>query len=69
MSNQVTHREVGSYVLYTVLENVVEGFQEHLQGFFELFRRLLQDPNSIDVRINAVRCVLLKIGNKSRAHI
>jgi hypothetical protein len=54
-SPQVAHREVGSFILFTVLENIVEGFQEHLGNFFQLFRQLLADPESIDVRITTVR--------------
>ncbi|KAG6886214.1 hypothetical protein C0993_010776 [Termitomyces sp. T159_Od127] len=56
-SPQVSHREVGIYILFTVLENIVEGFQEHLQSFFKLFEQLLVDPISIDVRITTVRAL------------
>lgn len=55
----VVHREVGVYILFTVLENIVEGFQEHLQSFFKLFAQLLDDPESIDVRVTTVRYVVL----------
>jgi importin-4 len=55
ISSQVVHREVGIYILFTVLENIVEGFQEHLQSFFKLFEQLLVDPESIDVRVTTVR--------------
>lgn len=58
-SPQVTHREVGVYILFTVLENIVEGFQEHLQSFFKLFERLLVDQESLEVRITTVRFVLV----------
>jgi hypothetical protein len=37
-SSQAAHREVGVYILYTVLETIVEGFQEHLQTFFKQAR-------------------------------
>ena len=57
ISSQVTHREVGIYILFTVLENIVEGFQEHLQSFFKLFEQLLVDPESIEVRITTVRYI------------
>ncbi|RDB23353.1 putative importin subunit beta-4 [Hypsizygus marmoreus] len=56
-SPQVAHREVGIYMLFTVLENIVEGFQEHLQSFFKLFEQLLADPESIEVRITTVRAL------------
>jgi importin-4 len=54
-SSQVTHREVGIYILYTVLETIVEGFQEHLQSFFKLFETLLRDRESAEVRVTTVR--------------
>ncbi|KAH9975211.1 ARM repeat-containing protein [Russula compacta] len=54
-SSQAAHREVGIYILYTVLETIVEGFQEHLQSFFKLFETLLRDPESTEVRVTTVR--------------
>lgn len=54
-SQQVVHREVGSFILFTVLESIVEGFEKHLPGLFELFRGLLADPESSEVRITTVR--------------
>ncbi|KXN86598.1 putative importin subunit beta-4 [Leucoagaricus sp. SymC.cos] len=51
------HREVGSYILFTVLENIVEGFQEHLDNLFKLFGQLLVDPENEEVRIITVRCL------------
>ena len=54
-SSEAAHREVGIYILYTVLETIVEGFQEHLQAFFKLFEGLLQDPESAEVRVTTVR--------------
>ncbi|KAG6857456.1 hypothetical protein H0H87_003523 [Tephrocybe sp. NHM501043] len=56
-SSEVVHREVGIYILFTVLENIVEGFQEHLESFFKLFEQLLIDPQSIEVRITTVRAL------------
>lgn len=56
-SSQVSHRDVGIYILYTVLENIVEGFQEHLPELFKLFEATIVDPESIDTRITTVRCV------------
>lgn len=57
ISPQVAHREVGSFILFTVLESIVEGFQSHMSSLFDLFRTLLADPESIDVRITTVRRV------------
>ena len=62
-SQQVVHREVGSYILFTVLESIVTGFQEHLSGLFDLFRGLLVDPESAEVRITTVRYLNFLIFN------
>jgi len=56
-SSNVSHREVGSYILFTVLENIVAGFQEHLDNLFKLFEQLLHDPESEEVQIVTVRLV------------
>ncbi|KAH9941479.1 ARM repeat-containing protein [Amylocystis lapponica] len=56
-SPQAVHREVGIYILYTILENIVEGFESHLQSFFKLFESLLNDPESAEVRITTVRAL------------
>ncbi|KAJ7606191.1 armadillo-type protein [Mycena polygramma] len=57
VSPQVVHREVGVFILYTVLDNIVEGFKDHLQSLFTLFTQLLVDPESIEVRITTVRAM------------
>lgn len=56
-STQAAHREVGSFIMFTVLENIVEGFQQHMQGLFILFSQMLADPESIEVRITTVRAL------------
>lgn len=48
---------MGVFILFTVLENIVEGFQEYLQSLFKLFENLLVDPESLDVRITTTRYV------------
>jgi hypothetical protein len=57
VSPNVAHREVGSYILFTVLESIVEGFQSQLNGLFALFSNLLKDPESLEVRITTVRAL------------
>lgn len=54
-TSQAVHREVGIYILYAVLETIVEGFQEHLQNLFKIFETLLCDPESSEVRVTTVR--------------
>ncbi|THG94520.1 hypothetical protein EW026_g6967 [Hermanssonia centrifuga] len=56
-SPSVSHREVGIYILYTVLENIVEGFESYMQNLFKLFEALLADPESAEVRITTVRAL------------
>lgn len=58
VSPQAVHREVGIYILYAVLESIVEGFSSQLQNFLKLFEGLLVDPESLEVRITTVRCVV-----------
>jgi hypothetical protein len=56
-SPQVAQREVGVYILYTVLETVIEGFQDSTQNFFKLFQVLIADSESIEVRVTTVRAL------------
>ncbi|KAI0085836.1 ARM repeat-containing protein [Irpex rosettiformis] len=56
-SREVAHREVGIYILFTVLENIVEGFESHLQSLFRVFEQLIQDPESAEVRVTTVRAL------------
>ena len=57
MSPQVQQRELGIYILFTVLESIVEGFSEHTKELFTLFQQLLQDPESAEVRVTTVRAL------------
>ncbi|KAI0311667.1 ARM repeat-containing protein [Amylostereum chailletii] len=57
VSPQVSHREVGVYILFTVLENIVEGFQSRLPSLMQLFDNLLRDPESNEVRVTTVRAL------------
>jgi hypothetical protein len=54
-SPEVVHREVGSFILFAVLESIVDGFQ--LNDLYNILGQLVNDPASIEVRITAVRCV------------
>lgn len=46
--------ELGSFVPFAVLEDVVGGFSEHVQELYNLFNRFMQDPESSDVRVTTV---------------
>ena len=58
-SATVEQREAGVYILFTVLENIVEGFEDHIQSLFKIFATLIVDPESAEVRITTVKCVLI----------
>ncbi|KAG9309494.1 ARM repeat-containing protein [Chiua virens] len=56
-SPRVAEREVGVYILFTVLETVLEGFQDSTQNFFKIFQVLVTDPESMEVRVTTVRAL------------
>lgn len=51
---QVAHREVGVYILFTLLEAVGDGFADQLPAIFDLFSNTIRDPESAEVRINTM---------------
>lgn len=53
-SEDVAHREIGSYIIYSLLEADPTTFQEHLSQMFELFSKTIRDPQSRNVRINTM---------------
>ncbi|KAK6073873.1 karyopherin kap123 [Seiridium cupressi] len=53
-SDNVAHREIGSYIIYSLLEADPTTFSEHLSQMFELFGKTIRDPQSRDVRINTM---------------
>lgn len=58
-SADVSTREVGIFMLYAVLETLAE-YQSHLPALFALFEKLVQDPQSLEVRATTVRFVGLE---------
>src|SRR5947207_968776 len=48
------HREVGVYILFTLLEVVGDGFEDKLGDLFTLFAKTIRDPESEEVRINTM---------------
>ncbi|KIY45024.1 ARM repeat-containing protein [Fistulina hepatica ATCC 64428] len=55
VSPEARVREVGSFLLYSVLEGIVESFQTFLTNLLQVLSTLMQDPESKEVRLNAVR--------------
>lgn len=56
-SQQVAHREVGVYILFTLLETLEDMFEDKLSGLFPLFEKTINDPDSAEVRINTMLCL------------
>ncbi|KZT55244.1 ARM repeat-containing protein [Calocera cornea HHB12733] len=50
-------REIGVFIMYSLTEIGDGPFAEHLVEVYELFRRTLQDPESMDVRVTTVRAL------------
>lgn len=51
----VSQREIGIFILFTILEEVMDMLDSHLTQFFELFAQLLNDPESLEVRITTCK--------------
>jgi importin-4 len=56
-SQNAIHRESGAFILFTILEVVIEGLQDKVADFLNLFRHLLADPESIEVRLVTIRAL------------
>lgn len=48
-------REIGIFILYTILEEVMDTLESHITQFFQLFAQLLNDPESLEVRITTCK--------------
>lgn len=56
-SDNVVAREVGSYVLYAMLEEDPQHFSDHTDQLLQLFQSRIEDPESKEVRMNIVRAI------------
>ncbi|GAB1315390.1 hypothetical protein MFIFM68171_05600 [Madurella fahalii] len=56
-SSEVGQREVGSYIIFSLLEENPTTFADHIAKLLELFSRTLRDPQSADVRINSMMSI------------
>ncbi|KAH0536924.1 hypothetical protein FGG08_006226 [Glutinoglossum americanum] len=54
MSPNAGAREVGVYILYTLLDTLEEELMGKLSEMFTLFGRTIKDPESVEVRINTL---------------
>ncbi|TAQ90284.1 hypothetical protein B7494_g1370 [Chlorociboria aeruginascens] len=53
-SAQVAHREIGVYIIFTLLDAAATSFENKLTGLFALFSTTIKDPESADVRLNTL---------------
>jgi importin-4 len=53
-NSNASQREIGTYIIFTVLETNPTAFNDHVPKLLELFGRTLRDPESSDVRINTM---------------
>lgn len=56
-SPDASHREVAIFTLSVVLDDVVELFADHLPQIYTLFRKSLEDPDSLEVRVTTVQAL------------
>ena len=53
-SSNAQHREVSTYILFTILESMGDGFMHRFHELFSLFEKTIRDPESAEVRINTM---------------
>ncbi|KAF1935021.1 ARM repeat-containing protein [Clathrospora elynae] len=53
-SSTARHREVGTYIIWTTLESVGDAFPGKSADLYKLFSSTIQDPESVEVRINTL---------------
>jgi hypothetical protein len=53
-SQNARHREVGTYIIWTTLESTGDAFPGKSTDLYKLFSTTVQDPESVDVRINTL---------------
>lgn len=56
-SNKASDRALGVYVLYSILETMGDGFADKFNDLFKLFSKTINDPESLEVRVNTVLAV------------
>lgn len=51
----VAQREIGIFMLFTILDEIVDSYEGQFPSFFQLFANLLNDPESLEVRITTCK--------------
>lgn len=53
-SSSARHREVGTFIIWTTLETVGDGFPGKKSDLYNLFSSTIKDPDSAEVRVNTM---------------
>lgn len=53
-SQNAKHRDIGIYLIYTLLEASPDLFQENMTPMLALFNKTIEDPESVEVRVNTM---------------
>jgi hypothetical protein len=56
-SSDVSHREVGIYILFSLLDVAGDAFEDKVPSLFALFATTIKDPESAEVRANTMLCM------------
>jgi hypothetical protein len=56
-SSDVSHREVGIYILFSLLDVAGDSFEDKIPSLFTLFATTIKDPESAEVRTNTMLCM------------
>lgn len=56
-SDNVSHREIASFLLYAMLEDDPTNFSDHIHDLLGLFQSRIEDPASKEVRLNIVQAI------------
>ena len=56
-SDNVVARELGSFILFAMLEDDPTHFSDHTHQLLQLFQSRIQDPDSKEVRINIIQAI------------
>jgi importin-4 len=56
-SSESSDRVVGTYVLYSILETMGDGFSSKFRELFTLFTKTIKDPESLEVRVNTLMAI------------
>ncbi len=54
---KASDRIVGTYVLYSILETMGDGFSSKFKELFNLFSTTIKDPESLEVRVNTILAI------------